>query len=72
MNLLQSIQELPRTEKVKVMEFIWKELTNEDKDFESPNWHKTELEKTEKRMTDGEEEILDWTDAKQRLRKEFK
>ena len=37
MDLLQSIHSLPRLEKVKVMEFLWEELTLEEKEFDSPD-----------------------------------
>ncbi len=71
MDLLQSIHELPKLEKIKVMEFIWEELTTLDNEFESPDWHKKVLADTEKRMENGNEELLDWDKAKQKLRKEF-
>ncbi|OQY12769.1 MAG: acyl-protein synthetase [Desulfobacteraceae bacterium 4572_19] len=72
MNLLQSIHELPKMEKIKVMEFLWEDLTLEEKKYKSPNWHKDALAETEKRMAVGKEKIIDWSDAKQFLRNEFK
>jgi hypothetical protein len=65
MDLLQNIHELPRIEKIKVMEFLWEELTLEE-ELDSPDWHKKALSETEKRM------VIDWSEAKQLLRKEFK
>ncbi len=59
MNLLQSIHELPDTEKLKVMEFLWEELTCDDKNYVSPDWHQTELSKTKCRMAEGAEQSLD-------------
>ena len=72
MNLLQSIHELPKLEKIKVMEFLWEELTNEERKYSSPNWHKDALSETEKRMQEGKEKVIDWNEAKQLLRNEFK
>ncbi len=72
MDLLQNIHDLPRIEKIKVMEFLWEELTFEEKELDSPDWHKKALSETEKRMAEGKEKIIDWSEAKQLLRKEFK
>ncbi len=72
MNILQSINELTRIEKIKVMEFIWKQLTIKDAEFKSPDWHKKALEETEKRYEAGKEELIDWSEAKELLRNQFK
>jgi len=68
MNLLQNIHELPRIEKIKVMEFLWKDLQN---GYVSPSWHKDALLETEKRRLEGKEKSIDWSKAKKLLRKEF-
>jgi len=72
MNLLQSIHELPKIEKIKMMEFLWAELTMDEKEFFSPSWHEDELKETEKRMAEGREKLIDWSEAKRLLRAEFK
>ncbi|MBT3227078.1 MAG: addiction module protein [Deltaproteobacteria bacterium] len=72
MDILQNIHELPRIDKIKIMEFIWEELTVLDQDFESPKWHKKVLSETEERMKNGQEEVLDWDEAKRRLRNDSK
>ena len=68
MNLLQSLQELPKTEKIKVMEFLWNDLKS---DYDSPTWHEIALKETENRMALGEEKAIDWKVAKKMLRQEF-
>ncbi len=72
MDLLKNIHELSKTEKIKMMEFLWEELTLDDKEYLSPKWHKDELKETEKRMADGKEKMIDWSEAKRLLRTEFK
>ena len=72
MNLLESIHELPNTEKIKVMEFIWGELTLKEDKYSSPEWHNNALRETEKRVAERKEEFIDWNKAKQLLRNEFK
>ncbi|MBN2396732.1 MAG: addiction module protein, partial [Candidatus Atribacteria bacterium] len=39
MSLLQNIQELPKNEKLVIMEYLWKDLFEENDEFESPEWH---------------------------------
>jgi hypothetical protein len=53
------------------METLWSELSRPDADFESPAWHAKELADTERRLAQGKEQILDWEDAKKKLRSEF-
>lgn len=64
MDLLQSIHNLPRIEKIKIMEFLWEELTIEEKKFDSPGWHRNALSETERRMAEGKEKAIDWSNAK--------
>ena len=71
MNLLQTIQELPKNEKLMIMEYLWKDLFEENDELESPEWHKSTLAETEKRVEHGREELIDWTDAKRQLRESF-
>ena len=71
MSLLQSIQKLPKIEKLVIMEYLWKDLFEENDEFESPGWHKSALAETERRVEDGKEEAIDWSQAKRQLRKSF-
>jgi len=71
MNLLQNIQELPKIEKMVIMEFLWKDLSEENDELESPEWHKNALTETEERVEYGREEMIGWAEAKRRLRESF-
>ncbi len=66
---LQAIREMPRNEKLKLMEALWKDLSHPDTEFESPGWHRDELAATEQRLAQGKEQALDWEIAKQELRR---
>lgn len=70
MSIMEEIRELPRNEKLIVMESIWADLASNEK-FDSPDWHREELVKTKTRLENGVEKILDWSSAKRSLRKEF-
>lgn len=53
------------------MEALWEELSRPDAAYESPAWHAMELAETEKRVTEGKEEFLEWETAKKALRHKF-
>ena len=65
------IKQLSRTEKLKVMEAIWEDLSQEDDKVASPAWHQKALQETERRVCTGQEKIIDWHDAKNELRNRF-
>ena len=65
---IQGVEQLPRSEKLKLMEALWEDLSRPDSEFESPAWHAEELAATERRLAEGKEQILDWEAAKQELR----
>ena len=65
---IQTVEQLPRSEKLKLMEALWEDLSRPDSEFQSPAWHAEELAATERRLAEGKEQILDWEVAKQELR----
>ena len=63
------IQRLPRREKLKLMETLWADLSRDDAEFESPAWHAEALRETSERRARGKETLLEWGQAKTKLRK---
>ncbi len=59
---------LPRPEKLRLMEALWTDLSVVEEDYESPAWHESALRETEARVASGEEQQVDWAEAKRRLR----
>ena len=53
------------------MEALWEDLSKDDALMDSPEWHREALQETEERLASGEEQILDWHDAKRALGKRF-
>ena len=51
------------------METLWAELSRDEAEVESPAWHAEALRETSERRAQGEETLLDWEDAKARLRR---
>jgi hypothetical protein len=68
MNALE-IQQMPRQEKLKLMEALWADLSRDEAELESPAWHADALHETSKRRKRGEESVLSWDQAKAELRK---
>jgi hypothetical protein len=62
------IQQMPRLEKLKLMETLWTDLSRDEGEVESPAWHADALRETSERVARGEEKVLDWEQAKAELR----
>ena len=63
------IQQLPREEKLRLMEALWADLSRDEAEVESPAWLADALRETAERVAHGEEKILDWEQAKAKLRR---
>ncbi len=61
------IQQMPRQEKLRLMEILWAELSREESELDSPAWHEGALRETTERLARGEEQALDWKEAKRQL-----
>jgi hypothetical protein len=68
---IDTVHQLPRGEKLKLMEMLWEELSRPDTEFESPAWHAKELAETEQCLAEGQEQVMDWEKAKKARRSKF-
>lgn len=68
---IETVQQMSRSEKLKLMELLWEQLSHPDEAFESPAWHSQELAGTAQRLAEGKEQVLDWEVAKKELRRRF-
>lgn len=66
---LAELHQLPRIDKLRIIEALWEDLAADEGAIASPAWHFEELRKTEDRLRAGEEESVDWENAKDELRK---
>ena len=71
MHDISAIKGLPRSEKIKIMEALWEDLSKDDQELTSPEWHADALRETEERVNAGDEKLHSWDDAKKELRKHF-
>ena len=52
------------------LEALWEDLSRNEAELESPDWHREELTAAEERVKSGEEQFVDWETAKKQLRKQ--
>ena len=55
-------------EKLRMMETLWSDLTRDEQQFESPQWHGELLRGRASRVEQGKESFIDWEAAKTQLR----
>ena len=70
MKLELPLAEMSVAEKLEAMERLWTDLSRHAADQTAPEWHAEILEERERRLAAGQEEVLDWEEAKRRLRQE--
>ena len=68
---IEAVRQLPRSEKLRLMETLWEDLSRPDSEYESPAWHAKELAETERRVAEGKEQAIEWEAAKRHLRTQF-
>ncbi len=61
------LKKMSRAEKLRAMEAIWTDLTQDEHQFESPAWHANALREAERAVESGTAKFVDWEDAKKRL-----
>jgi hypothetical protein len=66
---IAEIRQLPRAEKLRLMESLWAELSHDERELASPAWHEAELAATAQRLAAGQEPVLDWEAARAALHK---
>jgi hypothetical protein len=65
------LAEMSVADKLHAMEAIWADLCRNAPEEAAPDWHLQILEDRERRLAAGQEEVLDWEEAKRRLRQEI-
>ena len=65
------LQQMTKADKLRLMEALWKDLSREDADVSSPDWHREVLAERDRVIESGEESFIDWDTAKDKLRREL-
>lgn len=63
-----AIKNLSIAEKLALMERIWDDLSREQENIPSPDWHGDLLAERIKDVKEGRTDFVEWDEAKQRLR----
>ncbi len=67
-----TIENMSTAEKLQAMEDLWVSLSQNEAELDSPAWHAKALSQTEMRFNAGQEQPVEWTDAKEKLRQSNK
>lgn len=68
MSVVLPLDKMSVTEKICTMESLWDDLVRRGEAMESPSWHGEVLNRREKAVLTGAETVLDWSEAKKRIR----
>lgn len=71
MEMLVDLERMSTADKLRLMENLWQNLSEDDSAVASPSWHADVLEERERLTASGAEEFIDWETAKQQLRKDL-
>ena len=66
------IENLSVADKLLLMERLWTDLSRRPTDIPSPDWHGDVLAEREAAVREGRTALVEWNDAKDRLRERFK
>ncbi|HOX55825.1 MAG TPA: addiction module protein [Candidatus Paceibacterota bacterium] len=61
------IGRMSRADKLRAMEALWADLSRDEAEFESPDWHGTVLRETERLVRDGKAKFSNWPAARRRI-----
>ncbi len=61
------IARMSREDKLRAMEALWSDLTQDETETASPAWHGPVLRETEQLVREGKAKFLDWPSARRRL-----
>ena len=63
------ITQLSFIQKLDLMEMLWADMIANEKNMESPNWHKAILDDRENALDAGTITVSNWEEAKERVKK---
>jgi hypothetical protein len=68
MNAVVDLKQMTVSDKLRLMEEIWSDLSRDERELVSPEWHGKVLEERERKLASGEDAFVDWAVAKEQLR----
>ncbi len=61
------IQKMTRADKLRAMEALWSDLSQDDGKVASPKWHEDALREAEQAVKSGAATFSDWEEAKKKI-----
>ena len=68
MNATVDLRQMTVPDKLRLMEDIWRDLSQNEADLTSPEWHGTVLAERKRKLARGDDALVDWETAKKQLR----
>jgi len=62
------LSKMSRADKLRAMEALWADLSQDESSVKSPDWHAAELKETERLVKAGKAKFSNWETAKARIR----
>jgi PHD/YefM family antitoxin component YafN of YafNO toxin-antitoxin module len=69
---IPAIEDMTPTQRVELMEELWKAMSRRTDDYEVPERHRRILEERRAAVERGEIEYIDWEEAKRQIRSQIK
>jgi hypothetical protein len=69
MPIVLPLKKMSRDEKLRAMEALWADLSQDEDQFESPAWHEQALREAERAVKTGKAQFSEWDEAKKRIRR---
>lgn len=67
MTVTLPIKRMSREDKLRAMEELWADLSQDEAEIDSPDWHGEVLRQTEELVREGKARFSDWQSARRRL-----
>jgi len=68
MEVALPLEQMTTADKLRVLEVVWEDLCRAPENVPSPAWHEELLLAREKRLREGTARMVDWPEAKQKIR----
>lgn len=67
MEVTLPLDQMSTEDKIRTMETIWDDLCKKADSMSSPSWHKDVLHEREDGVKNGDDEFINWNDAKKHI-----
>jgi len=67
-----ALEKMSLSEKIMTIEMIWEDISSNNSNISSPDWHENVLKIRDENIASGKDKLIDWEVAKQQLRETTK